>query len=54
MTDCARTIQDHQEAESMAAPETPLDELQWRAPEWIAQWGLRTDNGMVYKNRIYL
>ncbi|KAK9458915.1 MED6 mediator subfamily complex component-domain-containing protein, partial [Lipomyces oligophaga] len=26
----------------------PLDELQWRAPEWIAQWGLRTDNVLDY------
>ncbi|KAK7208147.1 putative MED6 mediator subfamily complex component [Myxozyma melibiosi] len=32
----------------MSAAEPPLDELQWRAPEWIAQWGLRTDNVLEY------
>lgn len=28
--------------------ETPLDELQWRSPEWIQMFGLRTDNVLEY------
>lgn len=27
---------------------TPLDELQWKSPEWIQSFGLRTDNVMDY------
>lgn len=28
--------------------ETPLDELQWKSPEWIQAFGLRTDNVLDY------
>ncbi|KAI0460971.1 hypothetical protein LJB42_001300 [Komagataella kurtzmanii] len=27
---------------------TPLDELQWKSPEWIQTFGLRTDNVLEY------
>ncbi|CCH43948.1 Mediator of RNA polymerase II transcription subunit 6 [Wickerhamomyces ciferrii] len=27
---------------------TPLDELQWKSPEWIQAFGLRTDNVLEY------
>ncbi|CAL9734596.1 mediator of RNA polymerase II transcription subunit 6 [Monosporozyma servazzii] len=27
---------------------TPLDELQWKSPEWIQSFGLRTDNVLDY------
>ncbi|KAH3675832.1 hypothetical protein WICMUC_002478 [Wickerhamomyces mucosus] len=27
---------------------TPLDELQWKSPEWIQSFGLRTDNVLEY------
>ncbi|ODQ81414.1 hypothetical protein BABINDRAFT_57719 [Babjeviella inositovora NRRL Y-12698] len=30
------------------ADNTPLDELQWRSPEWIQAFGLRTDNILEY------
>lgn len=29
-------------------PSEPLDEVQWRAPEWIQMYGLRTDNVLEY------
>ncbi|KAK9467997.1 MED6 mediator subfamily complex component-domain-containing protein [Lipomyces arxii] len=32
----------------MADQMPPLDELQWRAPEWIQAFGLRTDNVLEY------
>ncbi|KAK9471304.1 MED6 mediator subfamily complex component-domain-containing protein [Dipodascopsis tothii] len=32
----------------MAEKSPPLDELQWRAPEWIQAFGLRTDNVLDY------
>ncbi|ODQ67307.1 MED6-domain-containing protein [Nadsonia fulvescens var. elongata DSM 6958] len=32
----------------MDASLTPLDELQWRSPEWIQAFGLRTDNVLEY------
>lgn len=28
--------------------DTPLDELQWKSPEWIQAFGLRTDNVLDY------
>ncbi|ODV82741.1 hypothetical protein CANARDRAFT_10269 [[Candida] arabinofermentans NRRL YB-2248] len=30
------------------ASETQLDELQWRSPEWVNAFGLRTDNVLEY------